>query len=596
MQEAPIFVVNCERISRRQAYYLRFPINDQLLERIKSLPEETRKWSALNYAWEVSTYSLYLLIKKYKGSTKIHFDFGNEESRKIFKNQIDKLILEEEEKRKFIEDLNIKKEHWVKYKEELESTYIKYVEQVHKPLKKTIKLYPHQVIAVMFLNVIRNGLLALDMGTGKSLVSIAFSEMNSFNKVFVITPNSLKFNYYNEVEKFTNSNAFIVGKKNKCTIEDAKYIIVNYEYFNSGDFNKVERKFKSLNIGKIDCLVVDESHRLSSTKSNTFTNFKKIFKDKIFVNNKSCKIFMSGTPAPSKAMQLYTVLHQISPVDFPTQKYFYEYYCGMNYNLDGFGWENNIDLTRFEELFNKISPYIYRKKKSDVLKDLPEKTYQKILLEMTEKEYAIYYDLEEGVANEFLNEQLSNPLTIMGKLREYTSHLKVKNVKELIDSILDSGEKFVAIDFYKNSLYELNKEYPEISCLHTGDAKDYERAEMIRDFQDENGKYKIFLGSESTTKEGLTLTAASKVGMLTIPWTPGTLDQCTDRLARISQKSAVNAYIFVYKDSIDEYIFNLIEAKRAEISQVIDGEKYESDINQTIIKDLVRIIKEKHGK
>jgi SWI/SNF-related matrix-associated actin-dependent regulator 1 of chromatin subfamily A len=253
-------------------------------------------------------------------------------------------------------------------------------------------------------------------------------------------------------------------------------------------------------------------------------------------------------------------------------------------------------LTKFEELFDKIAPFTYRKKKSEVLKDLPEKTYQRVILEMTPKEYEIYYELEEGIANEFLNRELSNPLSIMGKLREYTSSLKVNNVKELIDSILECGEKFVAIDFYKNSLYELHKAYPNISALHTGDEKDWERAKVIENFQSDDGSIKIFLGSESTTKEGITLTAASKVGILTIPWTPSTLDQCTDRLARIGQKNAVNAYLFIYKDTIDEYVFDLIESKRSEISQIIDGEKYESNINQSMIHDLVKIIKEKHGK
>ena len=591
-----VFPVYCERISKRQAYYLRFQFNEGLIEKIKNLPEDSRKWNPGMMVWEVTTLSLFLLIKKYKGSNKIYFDFGSEDSRKIFIQQIRKIEIAEEEKRKFIADLDVKKERWVQYKKELEETYEKYSEDIHKFLKPEVHLYPHQIVSAMFLNVTRNLLLALDMGTGKSLISITYAEMNAFNKVFVITPNSLKFTYRNEVEKFTNSNAFIIGKKNKCTIEDARYIIVNYEYFNSADYDKVKKKFNNLNIGKIDCLITDESHRLKSTGSNTYKNFKRLFKDEIFRNGKVSKVFMSGTPAPSKSAELYTVLHQISPTDFPTKNHFFTYYCGMTYNLDGFGWETNISMAKFDELFHKIAPFIYRKKKSEVLKDLPEKTYQRIVLEMTPKEYEVYYALEEGVANEFLNKNLHNPLSIMGKLREYTSHLKVNNVKELIDSILECGEKFVAIDFFKDSLYKLNRLYPEISALHTGDEKDSIRAEIVKDFQNENGKIKIFLGSEGTTKEGLTLTAASKVGMLTIPWTPGALDQCTDRLSRIGQKNAVNAYVFIYKDTIDEYVFNLIESKRAEISQVIDGEKYESDVNQSIINDLIKIIKQKHGK
>ncbi len=596
MSESPVFIVHCLRIRKTSLYQLRFAINDQLVNRLKELPQETRKWNALEYAWEVTTTSLYLLIKRYKGSNKIHFDFGNEESRKIFIQQIKKVEKDEEEKRKFIADLNIKKEEWVKYKLELEETYEKYGKDIHKFLKPNVHLYPHQLVGSLFLNAVRNALLALDMGTGKSLISITYAEINGFEKVFVITPNSLKFNYLNEVYKFTTSNAFIVGKKNNCIIADAKYIIVNYDYFNSSDFNKVKDKFDKLNIGKIDCLIVDECHRIASTKTNTYKAFKRIFKDDIFRNGKVSKVFMSGTPAKSRAHQLYSVLHQISPTDFPTKNYFNSYYCGMSYNVDNMGWDTDISATKFEELFNKIAPFTYRKKFEDVIKDLPEKTTQKVMLEMTPKEYETYFKIEEGVVNEFTNKIITHPLAVLSKLREYTSYLKVNSVRELIDSILGCGEKFVVVDFFKDSLLKLNETYFEESALHTGNETDTIRAEALKDFQDENGKTKLLLGSQSTISEGVTLTAANKIGIITIPWTPSDADQIISRIFRIGQKNAVNAYFFVYKDTIDEYVFDLIESKRAELSQVIDGKKYESDIDQSIIKELIEIIKNKHKK
>jgi hypothetical protein len=221
MDNSPVFVVHCERISRRLAYYLRFSYNDQLVKRIKELPEETRKWSALNFAWEVTTPSLLAIIKKYRGSNKIHFDFGTEDSRKVFIQQIHKIEVAEEEKRKFIADLNIKKEHWVKYKQELEATYVQYSDKMHALLNDNIKLYPHQIVAAMFMNVTKNTLISHEMGLGKTLSSILYVEMSGYEKVFVITPNSLKFNFYYEIEKFTNSTAHIVGwRKNKCGIEE----------------------------------------------------------------------------------------------------------------------------------------------------------------------------------------------------------------------------------------------------------------------------------------------------------------------------------------------------------------------------------------
>lgn len=594
-----VFTVLCIKIPRRKAYSLFFKYNEQLVGRIKSFPTKSRKWNVANNCWELTTPTLYDLIKSYKKSTKIYFDFGNDESKKEFIIQmkiIDKKIKETQEA---INDLEEKKKHWIKYKEIVEKGYKKYWDIVHDGLKNEVKMYPHQVAATMYLNEVRNALLAFDMGTGKSLISIAFVELNKFEKVFVITPNSLKFNYYYEVDKFTNSKAHVVNwKNNKHTISESKYIIVNYEFFATNDRKRIDKKWKDLGIDEIDCLISDESHRLKSSKSATYKHFKRIFKNNIFKNKKPSKIFMSGTPAPSRAYELYNVLNQISPLEFATKTRFYEYYCGMTYNPDGFGYDTNLDNTRFEELFNKISPIVYRKKKSDVLKDLPEKTYQKVFLEMTPKEEAIYNDIEEGVANEFLNENISNPMamSIMGRLREYTSFLKVKNTIELIDSVIESGEKIVIVDFYKKSLIQLHEKYKEISELHTGDVKDYIRAEIIKRFQDENDRLKIFLGSEQTTKEGLTLTEASKIGVLTIPFVPGVLDQITDRLVRIGQKYAVNAYLFMYRNSIDEYVFNLIESKRSEISQVIDNEKYISNVSSQIINNLIEIIKKKHGK
>jgi SWI/SNF-related matrix-associated actin-dependent regulator 1 of chromatin subfamily A len=591
-----MFTIFCERIGRRQAYFLRFSYNEGLITKVKELPQENRKWNAANMAWEVTTASLLSLIKSYKGSTKIHFDFGNEDSRKIFISQIKKIEADEAEKKRLISELNANKERWIKYKEELEQNSEKYSEQVHKYLKPNITLYPYQIVSIMFLNEVRNVLLALDMGLGKTISSIAYAEMNNFEKVFVITPNSLKYNFFDEVLKFTHSKAYIVGKKNDCTIEEAKYVITNYEYFNSSDPKKADAKFKKLNIDKIDCLICDECHRIKETKTSTYINFKRIFKDSIFRDDKVSKIFMSGTPAPSHVYDLYSVLHQISPLDFPTKNFFYEYYCGMSYNLDGYGWESDNNLTKYEELFHKISPYMYRKKKRDVLKDLPEKTYQNIYIDLSPKEMELYNQIEEGVANEFCDKDIKFQISIMGKLREYTSHLKIKYIEELIETILECGEKFVVEDFYKYSLYELHKKYPEISGLHTGDQTDDERNIIKKDFQDENGKIKLFLGSEGTIKEGLTLVAASKVGLLTVPWNPGLIDQIVDRLCRIGQKNAVNAYIFICKNTIDQYAYDLIESKRGELSQVIDNEKYESDVTQSIINELVKIIKEKHKK
>ena len=142
--QQPVFVVRCERISKRLAYYVSFPINNQLVERIKALPEETRKWSGLVRAWEITTPSLFALIKQYKGSNKIHFDFGTEDSRKVFIAQIKKIEIAEAEKRKFIADLNVKKEHWVQYKKELSR-----VKELKEAVQDAVKISKESELLMM---------------------------------------------------------------------------------------------------------------------------------------------------------------------------------------------------------------------------------------------------------------------------------------------------------------------------------------------------------------------------------------------------------------------------------------------------------------
>lgn len=600
-----MFIVSCQQIGRRNAFSLKFPFNEGLIEKIKNLPKENRTWNPNDKLWELTTLGLLTLVRLYRGSNKIHFDFGDEKLRVKALEMMKKADANEKDKLLQLKELEKKKLHWLEYKQHLEDNYEQYSEIVHKNLKEGIICYKHQIVGTMFLNEVNSALLALDMGTGKSLISICLVELNKFKKVFVITPNSLKFNYFEEVFKFTQqSKAHIIGwNKNKYSIEESKYIIVNYDYFNGSDKEKRENKrrgfstrivdkFNKLNIGKIDCLICDESHRIANY-NQTFINYKKIFNDDIFRDNKVRKIFMSGSPAKSKITNLYTVLHEISPLEFVTKQHFDEYYCGMKWVADE-GWVYSEDDAKYEELFHAISPYMYRKKKKDVLKDLPDVIIQKVTLEMTPSEYKIYEELERGVANEFINEDVFNPGTRLLRLKQYTSHLKTKYISDLIDSIIESGDKFVVVDFFKETLKELYEKYKGISVFHTGDIKETEvRAQMIKDFQN-NENIKLFFGSQQTVNEGLTLTAANKIGLLTIPYDDDEIAQIYSRLQRIGQKNTVNCYLFVYSNSIDEYILDITERKKKINSLVLDGEKYVSNIGNMVMNDVIEFIKYKY--
>jgi SNF2 family DNA or RNA helicase len=587
------FIVNCIRpSSRAKKYDLHFDYNKEMIDCIKLLDSKNRSYK--DKIWSLNVKGIFELISMFRGSDKVYFDFGSQEEKERIKEQFDKVIEDKKEYKRKVAELTKNKEFWLEMKEEYAKNYKTYSEKAHSGLLDGIILYPHQIVAALFLDATKSALLSMEMGTGKSLSSIAYVEMNDFNKVFVVTPNSLKFNYYGEVEKFTNAKAHIVNwKKNRYTIDESKYIIVNYEFFNPSDDKKMLKKISDLNVGKIDCVIADESHRLKNQSSNTYKNFSKIFNKKIFKGEPS-KVFLTGTPAPNRAFELYTVLNQISPIDFATKTHFYEYYCGMKYDPYGFGYNTDINSQNLEELYYKIAPYTYRVKKEDVL-DLPEKIYQKIMLEMTPAELKMYKEIEKGAANELFSET-ENPLTILVRLRQYTSELKINRSIEIIENILQEGGKIVIIDQFKSILRELHKKYPNNSVLHTGDEPKVEvRAEMVSRFQDPESPIKIFLGSVATCNYGLTLTAADKMILLTLPYVVGEYDQVSDRIHRIGQKNTVYIYPFIFIDTIDELVFQILESKRKEIRKVIDNEDYTSNVEESVISEVVKKIKEKHG-
>lgn len=587
-----MFIVDCKRDGRKDKFILSFQYEPNLISKLKEIHWEDRKFNSSNKTWTVKTFSLYNLMLQYKGNSNIFFKFDDVE-KEYFKNKVKKKINEIKTLKERQEKLEEKKKYWLEYKKQLEETYKVHEDKLHQNLKEGVQLLPFQSQAVLFGDVVRNVLFALEMGTGKTLLSITLSEYNNFSKVFVITPNSLKFNYFYEVEKFTNSKAHIINwKKNKYSFEESKYIIINYDFFRN---NNSVKKFEKLNLGKIECLILDECHRIKNPKSNIYKNFKAIFTDDIFVNETPCKIFMSGTPMNNRAYELYTVMNQISPIDFPNKQTFYSEYCGMTYDPSQFGGYNfDSNATNFEGLYHKISPYVFRVRKMDVLKDLPSKTYERIILELTTSEEKEYNNILDGIIDELNNkETVSNPMTIMLRLRQYLSILKVNNkdLIEFIDMVLEMGEKIVIMDYFKEGIEILHEKYKDISVLHYGDVSVEDRSEMVKQFQDKDSNIKMFLSTIQTGKEGLTLTSSSKIMVLTQPYTVSENEQVVDRVHRISQTEKVNVYYPLFNNTIDFKVFNLVEDKKKEIVKVLDNEEYKTKMDDSTINELVNSLK-----
>lgn len=580
---------------RTKKFNLTFPYNKDFIDRIKQLPKDSRKWNGVN--WELDSIYLMELIKSYKGSNDIFFDFGGLDKKTEFINVYNNSLQDLIKKQERLEFVKKKQESAKELKNYLKDNY--HIVDYSPYLKEGIKPYPHQIIGAKFANELGSCIIAADMGTGKTILSLLAAEMKGreWSKVFVIVPNSLKLNWRNEVEKFTNSKWYVLDntfKKNKYDISEAKYIITNYEYFRSSNFNS---KTKLINRGidpkNVDAIIFDEAHKIKNTKSNTTKNIFKTFKN--LVNN---YMLLSGTIMPNKLEELYVALNLILPEEFTSKNKFYEEYCGLKYDID-FGWQI-IDKPNLDKVFNKLDGIMYRVKKEDVLKDLPEMLVNMISVEMSAKETNEYKDIEDGFSNVDWNTSnmigltdtdSDNPLVILGRLRKYTSKLKSSIISEFVKTLNDQGEKVIIFDIFKDSLINLAETMKLNSAYYGGSVSSERRQELIDIFQDPDSWLMNLFVTAQTGNAGITLTAASHMILISQSFVPGENEQMYARIHRIGAKNNCNIYIFAVEGSVDEKVYHLVNTKLKVISKVIDNIEFTENIKSSIVDDLLKSYK-----
>jgi SNF2 family DNA or RNA helicase len=589
-----------ERRQRTKKYLLKFQYNIDLINKIKSLPKDTRSWNGS--CWEVEVLQLMELIKLHKGVNDIFFDFGGSEKKdeflKIYFNSLDELIKKSER----LEYIKKKQESAKELKNYLKDNY--HIVDYGKYLKEGIKLYPHQIIGAKFAIELGSCIITADMGTGKTILSLLAAEMkgNEWSKVLVIVPNSLKLNWRNEITKFTNSSWYVLDntyKKNVYKVSDAKYIITNYEYFRSSNFNiKSKLIDKGVNPKEISTIIFDEAHKIKNTKSNTYKNIIKSFK-KVVENY----LLLSGTIMPNRLEELYVSLNLVLPEEFSSKNRFYEEYCGLKYDVD-YGWQT-IQRPDLDKVFNKLDGVMYRVKKEDVLKDLPDMSINLVNVEMSSNEEREYKSIEDGFMNVdwYTNNIVGlsdgdsdNPLVILGRLRKYTSKLKSDLVGDFVKTLNDEGEKVVIFDVFKDSLIMLAEKLGKNSAYYGGSVSSEKRQDLIDEFQNpDSGLMNLFVTAQ-TGNAGITLTAASNMVLISQSYVPGENEQMYARIHRIGAKNNCNIYIFAIEDTVDDKVYHLVNSKLKVISKVIDNKDYVNTVKSSIIDDLLKTYKSKYKK
>ncbi len=457
-------------------------------------------------------------------------------------------------------------------------------------------LFPFQRAGVHFLELIGRGLLADDMGSGKTIQLIRAVERLGPEAlpVLVVCPNSMKYTWAEEIEKWSDLTSEVAdgpaGKRRKAIESNADVIIINWESlrlhtrlapYGSMSLTDREREPKELNAIDWGTVIADEAHRAKDPKS-------KQTRALWAVSRKAKHRFgATGTPIESNAAELWPILNFISSEDFPGKTKYIDRYCMTSANH--FGGLEIIGLlpTTASEFHAIVDPRMLRRPKSVILSQLPPKVESVRLIPMSTKQEKAYRQMAKHMMAELEDGEIlsaHNPLTQFMRLSQFASafaefneegQLRLATPSNKVDAFmelmteLDDGQ---VVGFAESSqlinLVAAKLKKSGVSYgLITGDVSVGERQAVMGQFQ--AGQLQVVLGT-SAAAEGITLTAASTLVFIQRFWSSIKNAQAADRIHRIGQTAdQVQIITLVSKGTIDEHRELVLDDKGVALQEIL---------------------------
>ncbi|XP_067995008.1 SWI/SNF-related matrix-associated actin-dependent regulator of chromatin subfamily A-like protein 1 isoform X2 [Melanerpes formicivorus] len=414
-------------------------------------------------------------------------------------------------------------------------------------------LMPFQREGVNFA-ILRNGrlLLADDMGLGKTIQAICIAAY--YRKewpLLVVTPSSVRFTWAEAFHRWLPSlspgstNVIVTGKDN---LTASLINIVSFDLL-----SKMDKQLKNT----FQVVIIDESHFLKNIKTARCRVAMPLLKAAKRV------ILLSGTPAMSRPMELYTQIAAVQPTFFPQFHSFGLRYCDAKKLPWGWDYSGSSNLTELKILLEES--IMIRRLKSDVLSQLPAKQRKMVVVApegISAKTKAVLAAEAKKMAQGYKSKQQEKEALLV--FYSKTAEAKIHSVVEYIQELLESGNhKFLVFAHHKIVLDAIvavlkNKhvEYIRID----GSTTSAERQSLCHKFQNSE-KQTVAVLSLTAANMGLTLSAADLVVFAELFWNPGILIQAEDRAHRIGQTSSVNIHYLVAKGTADEYLWPMIQEK-----------------------------------
>ena len=475
------------------------------------------------------------------------------------------------------------------------------------------KLYPYQEEGAMHLAFGRRAMLADDMGLGKTVQAIAaaalLKEMRDIQKAVIICPASLKHQWAREIRRFTTLPVTVVEgnleARRALYREPSFFKIINYELvrFDMDELLKLHP----------DLIILDEAQRIKNWRAKTAMMVKSLPSRYAFV--------LTGTPLENRIDELYSIFQFLDPRVLGPLWHFNDRFYELEKNKSGsykvLGYKN------IDELRALIKPYVLRRTRDEVLKDLPARVDNNFFVEMTDKQQYAYDEFKEKLGRliyiskrrpltpkerELLLMYLIKMRLICNALALHDKEIEINDSEAtapklgeldeiLTEEIASNGHKAVIFSQWANMLALTEPVLKRIGLGYvklTGAVPSAKRGDLIQKFFDDPD-CRVFLSTDAGGV-GLNLQAASLVINLDLPWNPAVLEQRIARAHRHGQKSSVQVINLIAKDTIEERMLDTLAAKKNVFATVFGTDESPTsikfaDMGQSLLQKLGDLLK-----
>ncbi len=454
--------------------------------------------------------------------------------------------------------------------------------QIPASLKKIIRGY--QKTGYRYMRLLKdygfNGILADDMGLGKTLQVICLllslkEEQDMQGPSLVVCPASLVYNWESEIQKFSPSLRVGVAAGSIKERRDVFDAMQSYDVIVTS-YDLLKRDLMQYKNCKFYYQIIDEAQYIKNHGSQISKATKVI--------QAHHKLALTGTPIENRLSELWSIFDYLMP------KFLYSYEEFKN------TFEKNIVKFNDEEstlkLRKMVSPFIMRRLKSDVLKDLPAKIEEVMYAKMDSTQEQLYkasvVKLKQSLATQSSEEFSKNKIKVLSELtrlrqiccdpslvfQDYDGESsKLEATMDLIQNAIAGGHKILLFsqftsmfDIIERRLHKENIAFYKI----VGSTPKEKRMQFVNDFN--NNEIPLFLISLKAGGTGLNLTSADIVIHFDPWWNIAAQNQASDRAHRIGQKKVVSVYQMIMKDSVEEKILTMQASKKALADQIINGE------------------------